>query len=112
MKVGLWITMRSGFQRAQDGRVCESDIRPDGPDRVPEGVVHGPRQVAFSDVSREDDRRPQAKNQCGDSSSTQQQRNNSRDVRIVTDDRTPPVERRQVLASVFSCEFFIGRNHP
>jgi len=58
MKVGLWITMRSGFQRAQDDRVCESDIRLGGPDRVPEDVVHGPRQVAFSDVSREEDRRP------------------------------------------------------
>jgi hypothetical protein len=74
-------------------------------------VTYGPWKVAFNEMANDQARVPKAKNRSSNPRSTQQQRNCSRDKRIVTDDRRPANEWGEVLGPMFSRELLVGRNH-
>ena len=65
------------------------------------------KKIAFNDVAGAQTRRPKAKDRSRNSRSTQQERNCSRDKRIVADDRRPTDERGAVLGPMLSCELFV-----
>jgi hypothetical protein len=89
------------------GGVFDSEIGPHAPDWVAGQVAHASKKIAFSDMPGGQTRRPKAKNRSRNSWSTQQQRNCSRDKRIVTDDRRSADERGAVLSPMFSRELFV-----
>ena len=70
-------------------------------------VAQTAKKIAFDDMASGQTRRPKAKNRSRNSWSTQQQRNCSRDKRIIADDRRPADERGAVLGPMFSCELFV-----
>jgi hypothetical protein len=90
-----------------DRRVCHSDIRAHTPDWMAEGVTHGSGQVTFSDMPRDQYRVRESKQRSANLSSTQYRGNSSDGRQVVSDDRTPSVERVEVLCPVLSCELSI-----
>jgi hypothetical protein len=74
-------------------------------------VAQTRKKIAFVDMATSQTRRRYAKERSANAWSTQQQRNCSRDKRIVTDDRRPADEGGDVLGPMFSRKLLVGGNH-
>ena len=71
------------------------------------------KKIAFRDMPGNDNRLRQSKQRSASLWLTQYRRSGSRErQKVPSNDRGPAIEWIEMLGTLLSCEFLVGRNHP